>query len=125
MKWALILASFLLLAAASPANPPGEDESIHELVMNYIHLPCEALEYSYEWMRRDLIRITNAYFICLSKQDTSTDPTVKDDPWFGLQCVYINHNWDWRYGHIKSVEKAWHLMCDQGGRKERQWEIDF
>ena len=125
MKWLAPFVFFFLLGATIPANPPGEDESIHELVMNYIHLPCEALQYSYKWMRRDLIRTTSAYFICLSKQDNSTDPTVKDDRWFGLQCVYIHHQWEWRYGHIKSVEKAWHLMCDDGGRKEEQWEIDF
>ncbi len=125
MKWSLILVSVFLIAGATPANPPGEDESVHELVMNYIHLPCEALEYSYKWMYRDLMRITKAYVICLSKQDTSTDPTVKDDPWFGLQCVYINHHWDWRYGHIQSVQKAWQIMCDQDGRKEKQYEIDF
>lgn len=125
MKWALILASFLLLATAAPANPPGADRSVRELVMNYIHLPCDALVYSYEWMRRDLTSIAAAYAICLSKQDTSTDPSVIGDEWFGLQCVYINHHFDFRYDHIKSVEKAWHLMCDRNGRKERQYDIDF
>lgn len=125
MKWVVLIASFLLLATAAPANPPGADESVQELVMNYIHLPCDALVYSYEWMRRDLIMIANAYAVCLSKQDTSTDPTIQDDQWFGLQCVYINHHFYFRYDHIMSVRKAWHLMCDRDGRRERQYEIEF
>lgn len=125
MKWVACIIFFFLLGAATPVNPPGADTSVQELVMNYIHLPCDALVYSYEWMRRDLIMIANAYTTCLSKQDTSTDPIVVGDEWFGLQCVYINHHFDFRYDHIMSVSKAWHLMCDEGGRKARQYKIDF
>jgi hypothetical protein len=125
MKWLVLAASLLFLSTVAHANPPGADESVEVLVRNYIHLPCEALVYSYRWMRRDLIQITNAYQMCLSKQDTSTDPNVINDPWFGLQCVYINHHWQFRYDHIMSVEKAWQLMCNDNGRKERQYEIDF
>ncbi len=123
MKWLILIASLLFLATVAHSNPPGRDESVHELVMNYIHLPCKALEYSYQWMYKDMVRITNAYQICISKRDI--DPTVASDPWFGLQCVYIHHHWEMRYDHIKSVEKAWHLVCDDSVRKERQYEIDF
>ena len=125
MKWLLTAVAVIVVSFTAAANPPGVDESVHELVMNYIHLPCEALEYSYQWMFRDIKLLTNVYQTCISKQDTSESPVIKDDPWYGLQCVYILQHWQTRYDHIKSVEKAWHLMCDDNGRKEEQHEIDF
>ena len=124
MKW-LLAAAVFFLASAAPANPPGEDLSVQELVMHYIHLPCEALEYSYGWMYRDLNRITNAYQTCISMQDTSEDPRISEDPWFGLQCVYIKQSWQLRMDHIQSVRKAYDLMCYEGERREKQYEIDF
>lgn len=124
MKWALLIVP-LLLAAPAQSKPPGEDMSVHELVMNYIHLPCGALIYSYGYMYREMTMLTSAYQICATKQRSSVDPTVINDQWFGLQCSYIHQYWQLRYEHIMSVAKAWNLMCNEEGRKEEQYEIQF
>ena len=120
MRWLLLILSFLMLGA-TPANPPGEDLSDPELVAMYIWLECDALEYSYEVMRHDLGNISKRYIKCISVQDNNP----LENPWYGLQCVFVSQTFDFRYTHLMSVDKAWHLMCDEDGRKEKQYEIDF
>ena len=126
--WLIVVASaimHLFFAEPADANPPGEDESIHELVMHYIYLPCDALEYSIDFMNHEMVALDRAYEICISKQDLSPNPIITTDKWFGLRCVYVLQHWQLRYDHLMSVEKAWDLMCYEDGRKEKQYEIDF
>ena len=113
--------SFLLLGAGVPANPPGEDLSDPELVVMYLWLECEALEYSYEAMGSELNLLSLRYMKCIELQDSD----LFDNPWFGLQCVFLEQNFDFRYSHAVSVRVAYNMMCTLEGRKEDRYEIDF
>ena len=121
MKWLLLLASLVLLGVTASAKPPGEDRSDPELVNMYIFLDCEALEYSHEVMRLELNRLSRRYIRCLSLQATG----ALDNPFFGLHCVYTSQTFDFRYTHLMSVQVAYDLMCDEDGRKEKEYEIEF
>ena len=117
----LALCAIFIPLVFTQANAKTEpDESVHELVMEYLYLSCEALQYSYNYMYKELMRITVSYQKCLNKQES--DDT---DPLRGLQCVYIKQHWQLRYDHINSVEKAWQLVCEGSDRKEKQYEIEF
>ncbi len=120
MRWLLVLLSFCMLGAV-PANPPGEDYSDPELVMHYIWLECSALEYSWNVMRHDLSNISKRYAKCIKIQD---DNELKN-PWYGLQCVFVNQTFNFRYTHIMSVQAAYNAMCVDGDRIEERWVIDF
>lgn len=121
MRWMLLLVSVILLGTVASAKPPGEDKSDPELVNMYIWLDCEALEYSYEVMRLELNRLSRRYIRCLSLQDTD----ALDNPFFGLHCVYTRQTFDFRYTHLKSVQVAYNLMCNEEGRKDKEYEIHF
>lgn len=121
MKWLAAIVFFFLLATTAPANPPGKDYSDPELVNMYIWLACDALEYSYTAMRADLNTLSKRYIKCIAIQDNDD---LKNH-WYGLTCVFHKQTFDFRYTHIKSVEKAWNLMCNDDGQKEEQYEIDF
>ena len=120
MRWLLSLLALCLLGAV-PANPPGEDFSDPELVTMYIWLECEALEYSLDVMRHDLGNISKRYIKCIAIQDNNP----LENPWYGLQCVFVEQTFDFRYTHIKSVERAYDLMCVDGDRIEERRVIDF
>ena len=120
MKWMLLLASVILLSTSALAKP-REDLSDPELINMYIWLDCEALEYSREVMRLELNRLSRRYIKCLSLQDTD----ALDNPFFGLHCVYTRQTFDFRYMHMMSVEVAYDLMCYEGGRKYKEYDIDF
>ena len=120
MKWLLFLLAFCLLGAV-PSNPPGEDLSDPELVTMYIWLECEALEYSLDVMHHDLGNISKRYIKCIGIQDNN--PLA--NPWYGLQCVFVKQTFDFRYTHILSVLRAYNLMCNEEGRIEERWVIDF
>jgi len=121
MRWMLLLTSLVLLSTTTSAKPPGEDLSDPELVNMYIWLDCEALEYSYEVMRLELNRLSLRYIKCLSLQDTD----ALNNPFFGLHCVYTRQTFDFRYMHLMSVRVAYDLMCNEEGRKDKEYEIDF
>lgn len=121
MKWLLLFVSIVLLGTTVHAKPQGEDLSDPELVNMYIWLSCEALEYSYEVMRLELNRISLHYVKCITLQDTG----ALENPWFGLHCVYTKQTFDFRYTHIMSVQEAYNLMCDEDGRKEKEYKIEF
>ena len=120
MKWLLFMLAFCMLGAV-PSNPPGADLSDPELVTHYIWLECEALEYSYEVMRHDLGNISKRYIKCIGIQDNN----LLGNPWYGLQCVFVSQTFHFRYTHLMSVAKAWNLMCNEEGRIEKRWAIDF
>lgn len=122
MKRLLLIASILLSTIfTASAKPPGEDESVPELVDQYIWLSCEAMEYSYDYMYNDLKVLTTAYKRCVGLQGSGADA----DMYIDLQCVFLQQHWDFRYSHIKSLEKAYDLMCYESERKNPSYEIDF
>jgi len=121
MKWMLLLASVVLLSTAALAKPPGEDLSDPELVNMYIWLDCEAMEYSEGVMLIELNKLARRYVKCLSLQDTG----ALNNPWFGLHCVFTKQTWDFRYTHLMSLQVANDLMCNEEGRKEKEYEIEF
>lgn len=120
MKWWALIVAFFLLGAV-PDNPPGEDFSDPELVMHYIWLECGALEYSFDVMYHDLGNISKRYIKCIGIQDNNE----LENPWYGLQCVFVNQTFDFRYTHIMSVVAAYNAMCVDGDRIEERWAIDF
>jgi len=121
MKWLLLLASVVLLSTTAQAKPPGEDLSDPELVNMYIWLDCTAMEYSEGVMQIELNKLTQRYVKCLSIQDTG----ALGNPWFGLHCVYTKQTLDFRYTHLMSLYKAYNLVCNEDGRIEEQYVIDF
>lgn len=116
MKWALLLASVVLLSTAALAKLPGKDYSDPELINMYIFLDCEAMEYSKGVMLLELKRLSRRYIKCLSIQDTG----ALGNPFFGLHCLFTKQTGDFRYTHLKSLEVAYDLMCDEEGRKEME-----
>ncbi len=121
MRRLLLLASIVLLSTAALAKPPGKDFSDPELVNMYIWLGCEAMEYSYEVMRMELDRLSKRYIRCLKLQDTG----ALGNPFFGLHCVFTEQTFDFRYAHIMSLRVAYDLMCNEEGRIEEEYEIQF
>ncbi len=121
MKWALLLASVVLLSTAALGKPPGKDYSDPELVNMYIFLDCEAMEYSKGVMLLELKRLSRRYIKCLSIQDTG----ALGNPFFGLHCLFTKQTGDFRYSHLMSLEVAHDLMCNEDGRKDKQYEIHF
>jgi len=118
---ALVCSGIILLCASEQANAkPSPDESDHDLVTRYITLPCDALEDSYEFMYDRIQKTTNEYQACveLSKHSTYKYP--------GLMCVWIEQDFQFRYTHMKSLEKAYIIMCGEDGqRKQKRIPIDF
>ena len=79
------------------------------------------MEYAYDYMYNDLQVLTTAYKRCVGLQGSGADA----DMYVGLQCVFLQQHWDLRYAHIKSLERAYDLMCYESERKNPEYNIDF
>lgn len=122
LKQLTLVALFsLLIVVPAQAKPQGEDKFDPALVEQYIFLSCEALKYSYDYMLEDLTRIESAYNRCTAAQDA----TQATDPYYGLQCVYIQQYWDLRFTHLESVKQAAVLLCLEDGSRAPQYEITY
>ena len=121
MKWLLLLTSLVLLGVTASAKPQGEDRSDPELVNMYIWLDCEAMDYSAGAMLLELNRLSKRYIKCIALQDTG----ALGNPFFGLHCIFTKQTWDFRYTHFASLQVAHELMCNEEGRKEKEYEIEF
>jgi len=117
----LLLASIVLFSTAALAKPQGEDLSDPELVNMYIFLDCEAMEYSEGVMILELNRLSRRYIKCIALQDTG----ALGNPFFGLHCIFTEQTWDFRFTHLVSLQTAYELMCNEEGRKEKEYEIHF
>ena len=120
MKWLLLLASVVLFSTAAHAKIEP-DLSDPELVNMYIWLDCEAMDYSAGVMLLELNRLSKRYIKCIALQDTG----ALGNPFFGLHCVFTEQTWDFRYTHFASLQVAHELMCNEEGRKEKEYEIEF
>ena len=118
---AIVVAIILLMAAAVGAKPGNDvDRSDPELVREYISMPCDGLDKLYVYLYDEMVHLTNHYKACLANADAG------DDPYGYLVCYYDKLEWDLIYSHAVSVEKAFHLMCDDWGeRKNPEYEIEF
>ena len=121
MKWLLLLTSVAVLSTAALAKPPGKELSDPELVNMYLWLDCTAMEYSEGVMRLELDRLSRRYIKCLSLQDTG----ALNNSFFGLHCVFTKQTFDFRYTHYVSLERAYDLMCNEEGRIEEEYEVEF
>ena len=105
-------------AGGSPATPL--DESVPEVVKLYILLPCEAMVYSYKFQEVEIAHIETRKVKC---ETWVGENEVKYGP---LLCMYVEMQRQFIYSHIKSLEKAYELICDDAGhRKNPQYNIDF
>lgn len=123
VAFGLICTSIIVMCVAKNADaiPSQPDESIPELVDQYILMPCDAMEMSYEFMYSRIIRLSEEYKNCVSQATNS----VEKYP--GLMCVWIRQEFYFLYDHMVSMSKAYTIMCDpeDGQRKQPEYEIDF
>ena len=112
------IAALVLIVFGSGAHAkPVPDESVHELVMQYIALPCPLLEFSYEYMYNELNAIDDLYNSCLATAQASKNQQDM------LKCFFIRQHFELRYDHWRSVEKAYYLMCDPETGLEKQAKV--
>ncbi|KKL92487.1 hypothetical protein LCGC14_1884180 [marine sediment metagenome] len=76
---------------------------------------------SHEFMTRQMLDKEMEYNMCL------VDAILSDFEWARLLCVYINHDIDFKYTNLKSMEKAYIIMCDPvtGERANPMEEIEY
>ena len=120
MKW-LAFVACLLIAVSAGANPDTPvDESIPELVAEYVTMPCDFLHFSSIFLDVELEHIVRRHAKC---QKIVGESELKYGTFL---CGYVELQRQFVYGHIKSVEKAYALVCHAGGiRKNPQFDIDF
>jgi hypothetical protein len=120
VKWLALIACLFITTSAGARIDDPIDESKPELVKMYLFFPCDALEDSYEFMYNELTHHTERLVRCHALYDES------DYKYSNLMCKYVEMQWQNMYDHMKSVEKAYHIMCnDWGERKDPEYEIDF
>jgi hypothetical protein len=120
VKWLALLACLFITTAAGARIDDPIDESTPELVKTYIFFPCDALRDSYEFMYNELTMHTERLVKCHKLYDDS-DYKYKD-----LMCLYVQMQWQNMYDHMKSVEKAHELTCDDWDmKKSPEYEISF
>lgn len=118
---AISLTACLFLFAHRSDAKPSPDESDHDQVLLYMYLPCEAMIVSHEFMTRQMLDKEKEYNMCL------INAILSDFEWARLLCVYINHDIDFKYTNLKSIEKSYIIMCDPvtGERANPMVEIDY
>jgi hypothetical protein len=119
VKWLALLACLVLTASAVARTDTPPDESDPELVKKYLFFPCDALEDSYDFLYNELTHMTERLVKCHKLYDGDNYKYGK------LMCLYVKMQWEYTFTNLKSVEKAYHLMCDEIGRKNPEYEIDF
>lgn len=117
----LIITLILFLIAHKADAKPSPDESDHDQVILYMYLPCEAMIVSHEFMTRQMLDSEKEYNRCL------VNVILSDFEWARLLCVYVKHNVDFKYTNLKSIEKAYEIMCDPvtGERANPMIEIKY
>ncbi len=117
----LVITLILFLIAHQSDAKPSLDESDHDQVLLYMYLPCEAILVSHEYMTRQMLDSEKEYNKCL------VNAILSDFKWARLLCVYINHDVDFKYTNLKSIEKAYLIMCDPvtGERANPMVEIQY
>lgn len=121
MKWFALLACLMLATPALARPDTPKDESNPKLVRMYIGFPCEALDLSYTFQSSELEHLSNHLNDCYELAEKHSDFKYGK-----LMCMYIKLQWNGMHTHSKSVEKAYDIMCDDGGqRKEPEYEIHF
>ena len=120
MKRLVIMILLVLTTGIAGARVDEElDESVPYMVKQYIALPCDALSDSYEFQYGELENLTKRLQLC----HTIADPDYK---YAQLMCLYVKMEWEYMYDNLKSVEKAYHLMCDEtGARISPEYKIDY
>ena len=109
------------LSVGAIVDPVPEDESKPELVKRYIFMSCDLLDDSYTFQFNQLEHVFDHLKKC--KALAAASPEYTYGP---VMCLYIHMQWQFLMDHLKSVEKAYNLTCDDWGeKKERQYEIDF
>jgi hypothetical protein len=119
---AIVIAIILLMVAVAAGAKPGNpvDESDPNLVRKYIAMPCDGLDKLYDYLYNEMVHLTAHYKECVDWAANS------DDPYAYLVCYYDKLEWELIFSHAKSVEKSYHLMCDDWGeRKNPEYNIDF
>jgi len=118
---ALLCSIIILLCAAEKADAkPEVDDSVPSLVNQYLTMPCDAMEDSYTFMYDRIQKTTNEYKACIALSKTSKYKYP------GLMCLWIEQDFQFRYEHMKSLEKAYILMCGEDGQRiEEEVPIDF
>ena len=119
MKWLALLACLILTTSAAARLNTPNDESDPDLVNLYLAFPCEALDLSYQFQIQEMIYITNRIQACHEASELNPDFE------YGLlMCMYIQIQGNVMNTHSKSVDKVWHMMCDEEGqRKNPEYRI--
>jgi len=122
MKW-LALIAFLIALISTPANarintPPNESDPA--LVEFYITLPCQFLINAHRFQEGEIDHLSERYVKC---SDWMAEKQVANGEYL---CLYVRMQYQLMYTHMKSLEKAFGLVCyDDGHRKNPEYEIKY
>jgi hypothetical protein len=127
VKWLALLACLLITAPATAiVDPPPKDESVPDLVKQYIFLPCDAMTESWHFIYNELQIITSRYQKCVAFYVNEEGKGHESTEYPQLLCLYVRMQWQYMYEHIKSLEKAHELTCnDNNEKKNPEYEIQF
>ena len=117
----VVVCAALIIGSDVGASPATLiDESVPELVEGYITLPCDFLAFSKEFQKTEVNHIEKRKFKCIAwavKHDVTGGDAV---------CMYVEMERLFMYAHLKSVEKALELMCNNDGtQKNPEHRIEF
>ncbi len=121
MKRFILFACLLFFCTAAEARTDTPvDETDPGLVMLYLGFPCEALDDSFSFQAYEMVHLTEHMQYCEEARENTPDYKYGR-----LMCVYVEIQWDLMNRHLMAVDRARELMCEDGERKNPQYEIEF
>ncbi len=123
MRLIILMVACVVLLIASDVGADLDtpiDESVPELVKGYLTFPCGFLDISYHFQKIEIEHAKNRKIKCIAwakKYDVKYGNAV---------CAYVEMERLFMYEHLKSVERALELMCNEDGtQKNPRIEIKF
>jgi hypothetical protein len=115
----VVLAILFLVAFQSKGADTPDNDSIPELVEVYVTMPCGFLHDSTRFLGVEVEHIAKRYVKC---QAWVAEHEVEYGAYL---CGYVELERQFAYEHLKSVEKAYDIMCEDGTKKNPEFEIHF
>jgi hypothetical protein len=126
VRWLALLACLLITTSSAARTDDPKDESVPDLVKQYLFLPCDAMSESWQFIYNELHIITERYQKCVAFYVSEEGEGHEGTKYPQLLCLYVRMQWQYMYDHIKSLEKAHELTCDDHNEKKNpEYEIHF